>query len=175
MPVAVYSLAAAILGLVFAWSAIAKLLRFSRWRAALEGYGLPGTRALALSVPLVELVVPLLMLAERSLASAALALGLLALFSAAIVRARARRGDRLPCGCFGGAGERDYRLMIARNAGLGLLAAAVIGRGRDLQPLEGFGAPEASDVLPAGLVVVGLLAIGWVFWIVSDSFRRDDR
>lgn len=175
MPVAVYSLAASILGLVFVWSAVAKLLRSSRWRAALEGYGLPGTRALAIAVPVVELVVPSLMLLERSLASAALALGLLALFSAAIVRARSRRGDRLPCGCFGGAGERDYRLMIARNAVLGLLAAAVIARGRDLQTLEGLGAPETADLLPAGLVVLGLVAIGWMFWVVSDSFRRDGR
>lgn len=176
MPAAVYPLAAAALGLVFAWSGVAKVLRFSRWRAALDGYGLSGVGpALALAVPLVELAVPALMLSSRSRAGAALALGLLALFSAAILRARAARGDRLPCGCFGGADERDYRMMLARNATLGLLAAVVLARGRDLQPLEDLGAPDAADIVPVVLVVVGVVMIVWLLKVALSGAQEDSR
>lgn len=174
MPAAVYPLAAAALGLVFAWSGVAKVFRFSRWRAALEGYGLAGTGpALALAVPVVELGVPALMLSSRTLAGSALALGLLALFSATILRARTVRGNRLPCGCFGGADERDYRMMLARNATLGLLAAVVLVRGRDLQTLEGLGAPDAADIVPVVLVVVGVVMIAWLLRVALSGAQDD--
>lgn len=174
MPAPVYPLAAVGLGLVFAWSGVAKVFRFSRWRAALDGYGLSGVGpTLALAVPVVELAVPALMLSAHSRAGAALALGLLALFSATILRARAARGDRLPCGCFGGADERDYRLMLARNATLGLLAAVVLARGRDLQPLEGLGAPDAADIVPVILVVVGAVMIAWLLRVALSGAQDD--
>lgn len=170
MPTVMYSLAAAALALVFAWSAAAKLVRMGVWRAALEGYRLPITGALAVAVPVVEAAVPALVLAGASRAAAALALAALVGFSAAILRARALRGDRLPCGCFGKSDERDFRSMLARNASLGLLAGAVIAKGRDLEPLEGLGAPGADDVVPVVLVIAGLSVLVWLFRSVGDSF-----
>lgn len=154
-----YSLSAAAVAVVFLWSGVAKFLRLRTWRAVLEGYRLPGPAALLFVVPLTELVVPGLVVAGASRAGAALALALLGGFSAAIVRARALQGDKLPCGCFGRADARDYRFMLGRNALLGLLSAIAIARGRDMEFLEGLGAPESSDIVPVVLVALGLVAI----------------
>lgn len=175
MPTVLHSIAAAALGLVFGWSGVAKLTRFGTWRSVLEGYRLPASAPLAMAVPLVELVVPALVVVGESRAAAALALTALASFSAAIVRARAMKGDRLPCGCFGDADERDFRWLLARNAALGLLAGAVIAKGRDLELLEGLGAPTGSDVVPVVLVVAGISVIVWLFKAASGSFSADER
>jgi hypothetical protein len=146
-------LAAELLGLVFAWAAIAKALRFRRWRRQILDYRLPAAGTLAVAVPLAEAGVPALVVSGFPTAAGALALGLLAAFSATILRARRLEGDRLPCGCFGGEDRRDYRLLLARNLALGAVAAAALA--------DPAGDPWAdvgpAELLPAVLLAVGLL------------------
>jgi hypothetical protein len=140
------------LGAVFAWAALSKVVRFRRWRADMETYRLPGEQALAVAVPLAEGAVPLLALTGRPVAAALVALGLLAGFSFAILRARRLAGDRLPCGCFGGTTRRDFRLLLARNGALALLAAAALAD--RTPPWEG---ARPAEALPLALVAVALL------------------
>jgi hypothetical protein len=144
-------LAAELVALVFAWAAIAKALRFRRWRRQILGYQLPAAGTLAVAVPLAEAGVPALVVGGFPTAAGALALGLLAGFSATILRARRLQGDRLPCGCFGGDDRRDYRLLLVRNLALGAVAAAALA-----DPDRG----PWTDVGPAELLPVILLALG---------------
>lgn len=171
MPVVLEGLSVFLLALLFAWAAVAKLVRFRAWRTALHGYRLPGEAALAVGVPSAEAGVPILVLMDRSRAAAALALALLALFSLALLRARTLRGNKLPCGCFGGAGERDYRLMLARNGTLGLLAGTVLMARRDVRALEDLGAPDASEAIPAALALLGIVILAWLAWTLSSTLR----
>lgn len=144
-------LAAELVALAFAWAAIAKALRFRRWRGQIVGYRLPAAWTLAAAVPLAEAGVPALVVGGFPSVAGALALGLLAAFSAAILRARRLQGDRLPCGCFGGGERRDYRLLLARNLALGAVAVAAMA-----DPDRG----TWADVGPAELLPVVLLAVG---------------
>jgi hypothetical protein len=165
---------AAVLSVVFAWSASAKLLRYQEWRIALAGYRLPVPveRAARAGVPIVELLVPLLFIAGNVAAGAALVMALVGAFSLAVLRARSLEGDRLPCGCFGRGKARDYRVMLLRNSVLGTLAAALLVAGRDVRLFEGVGAPDGSEVIPITLSVAGLVAAGWAVWMASCSFRK---
>lgn len=164
-----------LLALAFAWAAVAKVSRFSSWRGALAGYRLPGSLvgpALVL-VPLFELVVAVLLVGggDVTRAGAALSVALLAGFSLAVLRARRLQGDRLPCGCFGGSGSRDYRLMLVRNALLGAVAAAILlFRGIADYAVA---APESSQVVPALLVALGVALIAWlVVSVTRNGVRR---
>src|SRR4051794_39808226 len=99
------AVAAAALAIAFAWAAVSKMAAPRSWTHALSGYGLPAgvERIVAVGVPVAEASVPLLVIAGLSRAAGIVAAALLVAFSGAILVARARRGDRLPCGCFGGA------------------------------------------------------------------------
>jgi len=151
------------LAIAFAWAAISKLASFQRWRRALKGYALPSSleRAALLGTPALEAVTVGLILTGPLEVAGALSLALLAGFSVVVLRARVTQGDRLPCGCFGGTTERDYRLMLVRNAVLGLPAGALMLSGNSglIDRLESF---EGSDALPFGLV---LLAGGLIVWM----------
>jgi hypothetical protein len=174
MPDPALRVVAVVLAATFAWAAIAKIVRWSRWTTALAGYGLrpaPG-RVAAPLVPLAEGAVAGLVVAGLARAGAALAVGLLAAFSGALLYARERRGDRLPCGCFGGAGDRDYRSLLWRNAGLGVLAAAVLVAPHDVVLTEGFSIPSAGELVPAALIVAGVGVGAWTVWQVGSSFGR---
>lgn len=164
----------AVLAITFAWSATYKLVRPSNWRAALEIYGLGaamGTVAWVL-VPLAELAVVALLLVGAVGPGGALAAGLLAAFCAGLLRARAREGDRLPCGCFGGRERKDYRLLLLRNVMLLAPAAWLMTSARGGDPSS----PSAADALPATLVVVGLIVIGWTGTQAFGAMRqRGDR
>jgi methylamine utilization protein MauE len=103
------------------------------------------------------------------------ATGLLIGFSGAILVARARRGDRLPCGCFGGARVRDYRAMLARNgllAAVGLVAAFGASDATVRPPIA---TPGREDLLPAAIVVVSLAVAGWTLGRGLYLLRRIDR
>lgn len=162
-----------LLAVAFFWAAIAKGSRPSAWRAALLGYRLPAgivTPTLVV-VPVAELGTGFLLSAggDASKAGAALAVALLAAFSLAVLRARRLQGDRLPCGCFGGSGSRDYRLMLVRNAFLGAVAAAIL-----LVPRVAryeLAAPDSSQALPAVLVGVGVALIGWLVMTARGAGR----
>lgn len=152
-----------LLASAFGWAAVAKTARPRAWSSALNGYRLPRSVATAalVGVPVVEVFVAGLLLVggDAGRAGAALGVALLAAFSMAVLRARGLQGDRLPCGCFGGSASRDYRLMLVRNSVLGLVAAAVLVLPE--RPL-GLDPPGTADALPAVLVALGLVLVGWL-------------
>lgn len=164
-------LGAACLAVTFAWAAVNKVLRWPTWSTALQAYGLPEpVRAIAtVVVPLSELACVGLLVGGFVSAGAALALGMLTLFSAALLRARSLQGDRLPCGCFGRSKERDYRSLLARNAALAVSAILVLlggsGTGASLEL-----AP--TDLIPATLVCAGFSLIGWMLMSVNGELRK---
>lgn len=159
--------------MVFAWSAVAKLIRHGTWRGVLARYRLGRWGALvAVAVPPVELAVPALILGGATRAGAALALLLLVPFSLAVLRARALEGDRLPCGCFGKANTRDYRTVLARNAGLGVLSGVILLGGPDVSLAEGMTFPSTSELLPAALVATGLVTASLVAVGVMRALRK---
>lgn len=172
MPETVARIAPLFLALAFSWAGIAKLSRFERWRSVLAGYGLPDAivPATAIVVPLAELAVAFVTIAVSVRTGALAAAIMLGLFSIAILRARTVKGDRLPCGCFGGSAERHYSTMMARNLGLGALAAIALfgdGSGPVLSAL-----PSGTDLLPAILVLLGLALVLWVASQTTRSFQR---
>jgi len=83
-------------------------------------------------------------------------------FSAAILLGRVRAGRRLECGCFGGSGTRDYRLLLARNLALAGVAFVAWGAGEDAPLVRSLGEPAGADLLPVALVVLGLALAAWV-------------
>lgn len=173
MPAHVSTLAAAALACAFGWAAAGKLARFGDWRESLNGYGAPhGVVPVALvGVPLAESAVVVLLLVGPVKSGAALAVALIALFSMAIVRARALRGDKLPCGCFGGTEARDYRLMLIRNGLFAVLAAAVLVSRADTGVVAELGSLSMSDVVPVTLVGLALITSLWMVRQVTNALR----
>ena len=163
-----------LLALAFLGAAVAKVTRFGAWRSALSGYRLPQVAmgpALFL-VPAIELAAGFLLArgGDATRAGAALTVGLLAGFSLAVLHARRVRGDRLPCGCFGGSGSRDYRLMLVRNVLLGAVAATIL-LVPDVARYE-VAAPDAGQLVPAALAALGLALIAWLAVTFGHGARR---
>lgn len=169
-------LAAALLGAVFAWSALAKPLNFYDWRAALARYAIPEpiTKIALIGVPVIELAVPILLITGATLAAAALCLTLLSAFSLAILRARRAAGDKLPCGCFGKLKKRDYRVTLIRNALLGFTAAVVLVGGKEFALFDGFRLPQGSEFLAAALLLGGLAMCAWLVKVAGSSLGREE-
>jgi hypothetical protein len=144
-----------VLASVFGWAATAKLLRRDAWVEALRAYGLgPVERPAAVLVPILEAGVVGLVAGGFPRAAGVVSLLLLAAFSAAVVRARGRIGDRVPCGCFGRTARRDIRLVLFRNAalaGLAALVAAAPGR------VPAFAWPGRTEVLPTVLAAAAVV------------------
>jgi uncharacterized membrane protein YphA (DoxX/SURF4 family) len=174
MPEPLVRIAAALLGLTFAWAALAKLVRWDSWRRALTAYELPPgvARVAAFGAPLLEVVAAVFVLSGLTKVGGALTLVLLAGFSGALLHAQQHRGDRLPCGCFGRATERDYRLMLGRNALLGVLAAVLLLARGDVWFAADLSAPSAGDAVPVLLVVAGLALSLWLVRQTLGSFER---
>ncbi|MEA2505596.1 MAG: Methylamine utilization protein MauE [Actinomycetota bacterium] len=166
-------LAGWILAVVFAWGALAKLVQFRRWQDALEAYRLPPGMSSPASagVPVAELAVVGLLVSGHALAGSGLCLMLLAAFSLALLTARQKGSNRLPCGCFGRATLHDYRLLVARNAGLTLLAALVLINGHDRLLADPIG-PTSAGLLPVALVTVGGIVLFWVARELAAVMRR---
>jgi hypothetical protein len=167
------AIAAAALSLAFAWAGISKLVARGRWRRAVDGHPLPRVvrPAVVAAVPIAELAVAALALAGRAEAAAAAAAAMLVTFSLSILAARARGRRRLPCGCFGGRPERDYRALLLRNAALGALAATVLAAG-DLSSLTGLGTPRGGELAAVALALAGLALAGWGARETLSLFRR---
>lgn len=114
-----------------ALAAIQKLRSHGSLRPQLVGFGVPGAIATAAGVALVgvEIGVALaLVLIPDSVVPAMIAVGVLALFTGAIL-ANLARDRRVPCPCFG-AGATDAPISastVVRNGWL--LALAVLGTG----------------------------------------------
>lgn len=113
---------------------------------------LPGAAVapVALVLPLAELALGLLLLAGIGVrAGAAVSLGVLAVFVAAVAASWAR-GLQIDCGCFGGGGPADvgpgdYLAEIARDVGFAALAGWLLVRPRTPAAL---GARSRADLAP---------------------------
>lgn len=170
MPEITVRIALAVLATVFGWAALAKTLRWARWSDALARYELP--RAIArparVAVPIAEGLVAILILIGATMIASSIALALLALFTAVVMRAQVSQGaEEVPCGCFGGAGERSVRTVLIRNFGLAALAAISVSAEGPPRLLDGAAGPRSAEVIPALLVVLGL---GLAAWLVRQVF-----
>lgn len=112
--------APAVLAVVMAAAAGAKLSRPADTRRSFEALGLRSPAALAGGVPVVELAVAVLLIAVPPI-GAVLAVVVLVAFSAFLI-GRLRRGDETPCACFGQVRPRpiDGRDLVRNIALLGL-------------------------------------------------------
>jgi hypothetical protein len=173
-PSEVGALAAAVLALTFGAAAVAKLARGAEWRRTLGSYGLrPGaTRLAGFGVPAVELGIAAAVLVGLASSAGLLSIVALVAFSGGIVLGRVRAGRRLECGCFGGSGTRDYRLLLARNLALAGVAFVALRAGEDAPLVRSLGETAGPDLLPVALVVLGLaLAV----WVGAVAFTGDGR
>jgi hypothetical protein len=167
-----WRLAAVAIAGVFAWAAASKFVAWRRWWRALDAHRLPArvVRVASWAVPLSEAFVALLVLVGLPRFAAAGAIVLLAGFSIEIARVSRLGGSRVPCGCFGGRGSIDSRLVLLRNAGLVVLAGVVLARGSDAPVIAWPGAPAAAEAFPAVLASIGLgaaIVTSWrsVLWL----------
>ena len=166
-------LLAASLATVFGVAAAGKVLSPRRWRESLTAYRLgPLERPALVSVPLAEGTVTGLVVAGAAAAASLLALLLLAAFSGAILRARELHGSLVPCGCFGGTRARDFRVLLGRNLALALLAAGVLVTGASFPLLRWTRSPGGGELLPAVLVVAGLVLAAWLGRMATVTLRR---
>jgi Methylamine utilisation protein MauE len=163
-PSGVGALAAAVLALTFGAAAVAKLARRAAWRRTLGSYGLRSgaSRLVGFGVPAIELGIAATVLVGLASSAGLLSIVALVAFSGAIVVGRVRAGRRLECGCFGGSGTRDYRLLLARNLALAGVASVAWRAGEDAPLVRALGEPAGADLLPVALVVLGLALAVWV-------------
>jgi thiol-disulfide isomerase/thioredoxin len=168
MPVALGPVLGVLLAVVFSAAALGKLTDLAGTRDGLAGFGLP--RALvapvALALPAAELVVAVLLLfGATRVAGAAGALGLLAIFSVAII-ANLARGRTPDCHCFGRLHSAPAGWStVARNAVLGACATAVLAAASSVPEPDAFawvGKLRLAELLAlvAVLGAVGLAAAG---------------
>src|SRR5215207_7665115 len=176
-PPEVGALAAAGLALTFGAAAVVKLGRGAARRRTLGSYGLPAraSRVVGFGVPAVELGIAALVLAGLGSSAGLLSIVALLAFSGAIVLGRVRAGRRLECGCFGGSGTWDYRLLLARNLALAGVAFVAWRAGEDAPLVRSLGEPAGADVLPVALVVLGLALAAWVGVAFAGVGRRSGR
>jgi hypothetical protein len=166
-------LAAAALSIAFGSAAAAKVAGRRRWSRALASYRLgPLEGAALVGVPVVELAVAALPFVGLDSTAGLASLVVLSVFSAAIVVGRVRVGRRLDCGCFGASRPRDYRLLLARNGALAVVAIVAWREGRDAWVGESLAAPSGGDLLPATLVAVGVALAMWVSVRAVVTVRR---
>lgn len=165
--------AAAVLALAFGSAAVAKIVGRRRWSRALASYRLgPLEGAALVGVPVVELGLAALPFVGLVSTAGLASLIVLSVFSAAIVVGRVRVGRRLDCGCFGASRPRDYRLLLARNGALAVLAIVAWREGRDAWIGGSLAAPSGSDLLPATIVTVGVALATWVSVRAVVTVRR---
>ena len=157
--------AAAVLGVVFAWSAASKLADRRRWERALAAHRLPSMieRAARRGVPLAEATVPVATVLGFTRIAASWGVLLVAAFSLSLIRLSLRAGVRVPCGCFGGRRAIDIRVALLRNAGVGAVAALAATAPTVLR-FTWPGVPASGEILPAMLASVGVAVAVWTAW-----------
>jgi hypothetical protein len=168
------SVAAAALTVAFGAAGVSKLAGPRAWRRALASYRLPAPieRAAVFGVPLLELGLAALPLLGLASTAGVVSFVVLGAFSASILVGRIRVGRRLDCGCFGTSATRDYRLLLARNAVLALVAMVARREGSDALVGGSLGAPGGADLVPAALVALGLALAMWVGVTAVATLRR---
>jgi methylamine utilization protein MauE len=170
-------IAAVALAAVFTWAALSKILRPAAWWASLEQFALGWMRRpIAVAVPVAELAVPVLVAAGLPVEASVLAIVMLVTFSLSLLRARRLHGNRVACGCFGRTRARDYRLLLARNAAIALVAAASLAAPATPWGSGSLRAPHGLELLPTILALAGLVlvvAIARAVLRVLQAGRRD--
>jgi hypothetical protein len=172
-----WPVAAAMLGVAFAWASAWKLASFGRWRVALGGHGLPRWLAgpALWAVPASEMMVPALALFGEPRAAAVWALVLVGSFSVELVFVRGRLSGGVPCGCFGGRATVGTGVALARNAALAAAGVLVAVRGVD-EPVAGpFSRPATGDLLPLLLATIGLAVATITAWQATVWLSRGSR
>jgi peroxiredoxin len=159
-----------LLAAVFGAAAIAKLSDRQGWRRTLTDFGVPeGTARWAVALlPLSELTVAVLLVpATTARLAAAGALGLLALFTTAVV-VNLARGRRPDCHCFGQLHSTPVGPgVVARNGVLAAISAVVFW-----QPGTALRSAEQVETV----AIVGLaLAVGVLAWAVYQLLRQQGR
>ena len=134
-----------VLGAVWLWAAVAKMVDPQQAVVAVRAYRLLPeflVRPVAWGLPFLELAVGvLLILGLRTRLAAVLSLGLLCVFTASVASAWVR-GLSITCGCFGGGGVAPrvdwttYAKELARDVGLMALSAWLIWRPQSRLALE---------------------------------------
>jgi len=134
-----------VLGAVWLWAALAKILDPAQSVIAVRAYRLLPealVRPVAWGLPFLELAVAaLLLLGIRTRLAAWLSLGLLSVFVVSVASAWAR-GLSISCGCFGGGGTAagvdwtTYAKEITRDVGLMALSAWLAWRPRSRLAVE---------------------------------------
>jgi uncharacterized membrane protein YphA (DoxX/SURF4 family) len=161
------------LAATFAVAAAGKLVDFEATRRTLAEFGAPDrlTPAGALALPAVELAVAVLLIPNATARlGALLALVLLAVFVAAIIRSLAR-GRQPDCNCFGGLHSAPIGpLTLVRNLALAAVAGLVVATG----PGESLGALDGGTVLAVASALAALLLLG-VAWFSWQLFKQNGR
>jgi hypothetical protein len=170
LPILAAALARMLLVAVFGAAGAGKLLDPGGTRRAVRGFGVADGRlaaAIASLLGIAELAVAAgLLVNATAWWAAAAAMGLLALFSAAIVRV-VRRGEAPDCGCFGRLHSAPVgHATLIRNALLGGVAAVVLARG------PGGTGPLSWTAIAIGAAAGVALLVGWV---VVELLRRNGR
>lgn len=157
------SVAARILvGLLLLWAAAAKLRRREDLPDWLAAYGLPArlARPAAWAVMLAEAALGVMLLAGLAVpASAYAAVGLGAVFVAALAQARLRGVERLRCGCFGASEGRTTLLLLRAGGFTALAALAAFTEGSDVSASRDTLVLVALGVLVVAVAVLALLVL----------------
>ena len=151
-----------LVGLLLLWAAAAKLRRRDDLPDWLAAYGLPArlARPAAWAVMSAEAVVGLLLLAGLALpASAYAAVGLGAVFVAALAQARLRGVERLRCGCFGASEGRTTLLLLRAGGFTALAVLAAVTEGSEISASRDTLVLVALGVLAAAVAVLALLVL----------------
>ena len=116
--------ASVLLGAVFVVAGVLKLSASRQWRTQAADLGVPGVVAAAL--PIVELVVGALLIAQLARRAAAIVAAVLLLAFSVVLIVRLVQGRRPPCACFGALSAKPIGWgNVVRNAVLIVVAAVV--------------------------------------------------
>ena len=141
-PVVVHAAAAAI-GIILIFSALAKLRDLELFRYAVDNYGLLDAAAAALfarAFPLLELLAGLALIPDATRPfGVVLALAVLAVATGGVAVALLRGAGRIECGC-GNGNQRISWALVGRNVGLAAITtlAAAEELPRSLGPVDYF-------------------------------------
>jgi uncharacterized membrane protein YphA (DoxX/SURF4 family) len=116
--------ASALLGVVFLVSGVTKVASPSQWRAQSADLGVP--RVVTMVIPVIELMIGALLVAQIARRPVALVAGALLVAFTTLLVVRLSQGRRPPCACFGAFTTSPIGWHnVARNAGFLALAAVV--------------------------------------------------
>jgi uncharacterized membrane protein YphA (DoxX/SURF4 family) len=119
--------ASVLLGAVFVVAGVLKLSAPGQWRTQSADLGVPG--AVAAALPIVELVVGALLIAQVARRAVAIVAALLLLAFTVVLVVRLVQGRRPPCACFGALSARPIGWGNVVRNGVLIVVAAVVAIG----------------------------------------------